>query len=181
MPAIETTLRLRWEVEANSYMGFATIDDLRVGDTYIAPNIDRQRYLDNAWMEIEAILGELYEVPIGRDVPEASRTLLVTLHSMLATSWLLLENNGTNEFGHWLRSEFDRRIQMVIAGQLRLDGISRRPDLDTIDTGTGLSRSIPTIYVKDAASPFDSFEQFAHASTSSPWSPGAGFGARPVR
>lgn len=131
-------LRLRWEAESDQAAGFAGIHDLRLGDMLISSKIDRQMYLDNAWLEIEAVLGTTYVVPIPQDVSQSTRNQLAHIHALLASAWLLQELNAGNDtdqasFALWMHNEAHRKLEMILNGSMDLDGLERKIDEDKFD------------------------------------------------
>ena len=187
--AFISDFRIRWQANSDWTVGFAEIHDLRLGDMMIGSTIDKQMYLDNAWVEIEAALGKTYQVPISPDVPQATSSQLKHIHALLSSAWLLQEQNiGNNvdqaSFGVWMHDEAHRKITMLCDGTLDLDGVPLRIDPEKFDEITGKATNVPTILTKDAVSAFDCYEDFAHTGFTDavpvPYTPGSGLTARPV-
>lgn len=186
--AVITDLRMRWSADSNAAIGFASIHDLRLGDLLVSDRIDKQMYLDNAWLEIESVLGQCYVVPIPEDVPQAAINQLMHIHALLASSWLLMELNVGNDtdqasFAVWMRTEVDRKLALMCDGSMDLDGVERRIDEEKFDAETGRATNIPTILTRDAASPFDLFWEFAATPVGETWDTyeaGVGLTPRPL-
>lgn len=187
--ALISDFRFRWQANSDMVIGFAEIHDMRLGDMLIGSKVDKQMYLDNAWIEIEAVLGRRYKTPLTSDVPQATSSQLKHIHSLLASAWLLQELNAGNNvdqasFATWLHDEAHRRLAMIAEGTLDLDGIPLRIDPEKFDEVTGHATNVPTILTKDSVSPFDSFSDFAHQGYTTaipvPYEPGSGMTPRPV-
>lgn len=164
-------LRLRWDVVTNTGSGFAKPLDLRLGDLTLGPSVDKQRFLDEAWAEIEARLGYRYEVPLSEDLPHHTQTVLKRIHAYLASGNLLLEQGVGSEslqsFGVWLVDKAQKDLMLILDGKLDVDGLVEIPV-----QRTGISNA-PTILISDDISPFDVFDQFAFGRPgATPWHTG---------
>lgn len=122
-------LQLVWLTETNLALGFATKDDLMLGDTLVSKNLKLDSVIDEAWAEIEARLGIQYETPIGVNdlLPHHTVQFLTRLHAYVATSIAVLGQGGANPdviaYSQYLRDRAEDLFIKVVDAGANLDGL----------------------------------------------------------
>lgn len=160
-----------WTTETNLHLGFASIEDLMLGDAIISKNIDLTQILDEAWTEIEAMLGVRYTVPLHPSdvLPHHTVQFLTRLHAYLATSLVVMSQGGASEssvnYARYLRDRFDDLIMRVVEGTVSLDGLESKSNrTDSRNYG-------PAVFLQDTKGAFATFEDYVHSDAGGmPWS-----------
>jgi len=166
MATLTSDLKLVWTTETNRALGFATKTDLMLGDMTVSQNIDLVGILDEAWMEIEAILGQKYSTPIDRsdNLPHYTVQFLTRVHAYLATAIVVLGQGGASqearEYSDYLRERAGSLLDGVVVNNQVLDGLSNY----SVNASSTSARG-PAILVGDSVSPFAFFEDTVYAST----------------
>ena len=166
MATVTSDLKFVWTTETTRTLGFATRDDLMTGDSTIGKNVDLNGILDEAWMEIEAILGRKYSTPISPsdNLPHYTVQFLTRVHAYMATSILMLGQGGASPDGLaysvYLRERSDVLLMGVVDGGQVLEGLNNTTVNDESTANRG-----PALFVGDAVSPFAFWEDTVHAST----------------
>jgi hypothetical protein len=164
-----------WSVETNKALGFATKDDLMLGDMLISKRLDLDGVIDEAWIEIESVLGARYVTPIDRSqmLPHHTTQFLTRIHAYLATSIAVLGQAGAANpdalaYSQYLRERAMELVDKVVEGGTVLGGLT-----NTTNDTQGRSFA-PSVFVKEE-SPFAYFEQSFHTDNRArqSWRPGS--------
>jgi len=166
MATITSDLKFVWTIDTVKALGFAVKDDLMTGDMTISKNVDLDGIIDEAWMEIEALLGQRYSTPIhpSDNLPHYTVQFLTRVHAYMATSILMLGAGGATpdvlSYSTYLRERADSLLHGVIDGSQALDGIDNATIHDDSEANRG-----PALFVGDEVSPFAFYEDTVFAST----------------
>jgi len=166
MATLTSDLQLIWTTDTVLALGFAVKDDLMTGDMTISKDVDLDGIINEAWMEIEALLGQRYSTPIHPtdNLPHYTVQFLTRVHAYMATSILMLGQGGASESGLsysvYLRERADHLLQPVVDGTRALDGIPNSSIHDESTANRG-----PALFVGDAESPFAFWEDTVHSTT----------------
>ena len=163
MATVAISSNFRWSVETNLALGFATKEDLMLGDMMISKNVDLDGILDESWIEIEVKLGSTFQTPIDRsmDLPHHTTQYLSRIHAYLATAIVVMGQGGSNpdalRYSDYLRTRAYELIENVVGGA-NLGGL-------VYTTNDPEQRSYaPSVFIPEEGSPFDFWEQQVHRS-----------------
>lgn len=146
-------------------MPYSEVADLLLGDITVGANLDPQKYVDEAALEIDSKLSQVYILPLEADdpdypsIPQFTIDNLKKISNWLATGRILLAINATsgddteNRYGLMLVRDAQAELDAYASGLSDLVGAKRAPARNVGgDTYKG-----PTLVNADAASAVDTF------------------------
>lgn len=136
--------------------GYATVNDLLLGDMTLSSAIDPAKFIADSADEIDVRIGRIYVTPVDvTKLEETARLTLKIANARLASGRMLMaqaqaaQDDSLHAYGMYLIREAEATISAIESSRLPLDGATIRDDLT--DTPA------PKVTNLDAASPVEAF------------------------